>query len=262
MDFTRKKYSELLLALKGAGYSFLTFQEFMVMQKTAGEQDRVIVLRHDVDLNPGNSLAIAKLEHGLGIRASYYFRAVPQSWDEKIICEIADLGHELGYHYESLTTCFGDVDKAYDDFCDNLGRLRELVPVQTICMHGSPRSPWDSKDIWKKFDYKMLGICGEPYFDTDWSKVFYLTDTGRRWDGYKVSVRDKIPHWQDAWNSRGLVFHTTDDIIKATGKRELPGIVMITTHPQRWMPFGVAWLKEFLLQNIKNIVKRFFIGQL
>jgi hypothetical protein len=35
------------------------------------------------------------------------------------------------------------------------------------------------------------GIIGEPYFDVDFSKMLYLTDTGRRWDGGIVSVRDK-----------------------------------------------------------------------
>ena len=57
--------------------------------------------------------------------------------------------------------------------------------------HGSPRSRWDNQKIWQKYDYKKLGIIGEPYFDIDYNQVFYLTDTGRRWDGWKVSVRDK-----------------------------------------------------------------------
>ena len=42
------------------------------------------------------------------------------------------------------------------------------------------------------YHYRDLGIIGEPYFDIDFSEVLYLTDTGRRWDGGKVSVRDKI----------------------------------------------------------------------
>ncbi|MBR6933439.1 MAG: hypothetical protein IKH49_09075, partial [Bacteroidales bacterium] len=173
MDFTLSKYAALLDALKAYGFNSL-------------------VLRHDVDLLPGNSLQTARMEAEKGMPGIYYFRAVPESWDEGIIKEIAALGHEIGYHYESLTTCDGDVDVAYADFCKNLEALRKLVPVKSICMHGSPRSPYDSKDIWKKYDYKALGIENEPYLDTDFSKVFYLTDTGRRWDGYKVSVRDKI----------------------------------------------------------------------
>ena len=237
MDFTLSKYSELLDALKAYGFYELT-------------------LRHDVDLKPANSLSTAQMEAEKGLRGIYYFRAVPDSWDEEIIKLIALLGHEIGYHYESLTTCNGDVDKAYEDFCANLERLRALVPVRSICMHGSPRSPFDSKDIWKKYDYTALGIENEPYLDTDFSKVFYLTDTGRRWDGYKVSVRDKIPQYQDQWVDQGLTFHSTDDIIKGLHKGIIPKRLMITVHPQRWNPMGPAWCKELLMQNAKNLVKR------
>ncbi len=130
-----------------------------------------------------------------------------------------------------------------------------MVPVSTICMHGSPRSPYDSKDIWKYYDYTKLGILGEPYLSTDFSKMLYLTDTGRQWDGFKVSVRDKVEKFQDEWNAKGWVFHSTDDIIKALQENILPDKLMITTHPQRWNDFGLGWIKELVLQNMKNVVK-------
>jgi hypothetical protein len=72
---------------------------------------RVIILRHDVDRRPGNALKTARLEHDLGIPASYYFRAVPESRDEAVIQKIAGLGHEIGYHYENLSACKGDPEK-------------------------------------------------------------------------------------------------------------------------------------------------------
>ena len=79
-------------------------------------------------------------------------------------------------------------------------------------MHGSPCSKSDCRDIWKKYDYKKPGIIAEPYFDINFDEVFYLTDTGRRWDGWKVSLRDKVPQ-QERWVREGLVFHSTNDII-------------------------------------------------
>ena len=240
MDFTLAKYKDLLVALKGYGD---------------------ITLRHDVDLKPRNSLATAKIESELGWKAVYYFRAVPESWDENIIKQIAALGHEIGYHYESLTTCNGNVDAAWEDFKVNLEKLGAVVgkPVRSICMHGSPKSPWDSKDIWKKFDYRSAGAEYEPYLDTDFSRTFYLTDTGRRWDGYKVSVRDRIPVYQEKWNEQGLIFHKTDDIISAAREGFLPRRLMITTHPQRWTDEFLPWIMEYLLQNAKNLVKGILI---
>ena len=222
------------------------------------DSKKVILLRHDVDLLPYNSLRFAEIQAKLGIRGTYYFRAVPESWDENIIKEIKALGHEVGYHYENMDTCNGDVDKAWDDFRYHLDKLRKLVEVQTICMHGSPRSKFDNKEIWNKYDYRSLQITGEPYYDVNFDEVFYLTDTGRRWDGWKTSVRDKVLQ-QKNWIKQGLVFHSTNDIISALNNNQLPNKIMFTMHPQRWSKGGIPWIKELLLQTIKNEIKKILI---
>jgi len=259
MDFTISTYKYLLESLQKKSYTFQTFENFLNNPK-----DKTIILRHDVDLLPLNSLNFAKIQACLGIKGTYYFRAIPESWDEGIIKEIQNLGHEVGYHYENMDTCNGIVDKAWDDFRFNLDKLRQLVEVKTICMHGSPRSKFDNKEIWNKYDYQSLQIIGEPYYDVDFNKVFYLTDTGRRWDGWKMSVRDKVPQ-QDLWLKQGLMFHSTQDIIDAVsiGKTQsgvnMPNKIMFTMHPQRWNEGGVLWLKELILQNLKNQVKKVMI---
>jgi hypothetical protein len=56
-------------------------------------------LRHDVDRLPQNSLRTAQIETQLNLKATYFFRVVPESYDEEIIKEIHSLGHEIGYHY-------------------------------------------------------------------------------------------------------------------------------------------------------------------
>ena len=278
IDFTLHIYRFLLESLLQQGYQFLTFEQYCTYKGETvnnGENrlesdrltpspvnritDKFILLRHDVDLKAANSLATAQIEHELGIQATYYFRVVPQSNQPHIIRAIADLGHEIGYHYEDMSIMHGDVDKAYAHFVEQLAYFRQFYPVQTICMHGAPTSQWDGKELWKHYDYRDLGIIGEPYFDIDFSQMFYLTDTGRCWDGYKVSVRDKIPVYQDEWNAQGLVYHTTNDIIHAAEQGSLPPRIMITTHPQRWTDHPLAWLKELLVQNAKNIIKRLFL---
>ena len=89
------------------------------------------------------------------------------------------------------------VDIAIKRFSENLEKLRKIAPVRTICMHGSPMSRWDSRLLWKYYDYRDFGITGEPYFDVDFDKVFYLTDTGRRWDGDSFNIRDKSINRKD-----------------------------------------------------------------
>lgn len=258
MDFTLRQYTLLLDAFKEADYRFVTFR-YYCENKAELAESRFVILRHDVDLKAKNSLAVAAIEHKHGIEASYYFRIVGQSNKPGIIKAIAEMGHEIGYHYEDMTIWGGDAKKAINHFQNQLDYFRQFYPVKTICMHGSPRSKYDGRDLWKHYDYHDFGVIGEPYFDVDFSKVFYLTDTGRRWDGFNVSVRDKIPIYQDQWVRDGLVYHSTHDIIQAIGAKTLPERLMMTTHPQRWTDAKGEWLLELGLQKIKNMVKRMMV---
>lgn len=247
MDFTLKKYKALLMALQQAHYKFITFEEFC--EGRTGE--KFVVIRHDVDLKAEKSLETANIEYKLGIKASYYFRIVSQSNKPHIIKQIAKLGHEIGYHYEDLSLFKGNEQKAIEHFEKQLAYFRQFYPVKTICMHGSPTSKIDNKDIWKIQNYKDFGIIGEPYFDVDFNKIFYLTDTGRCWDGDKYSVRDKV---NSTFTQK---FHTTEQIIKAVKTGNLPDKIMITTHPQRWTDNFAEWLVEYIWQSLKNKVKYF-----
>ena len=266
IDFTLRKYRELLVTLQKNGYNFITFEQYCDQKCLASSPNnhlaslpKWIILRHDVDLRAENSLATAQVEHALGIAASYYFRVVPESNQPEIIRSIAALGHEIGYLYEDMAIANGEVDNAFAHFQKQLQYFRQFYPVRTICMHGAPTSQWDGKNLWKIYNYRDLGIIGEPYFDVDFSNVFYLTDTGRCWDGYKVSVRDKIPVYQDLWVKQGRVYHTSDDIICALKNNALSQRIMITTHPQRWTDSRLGWTKELITQSLKNIIKRLLI---
>lgn len=261
MDFTLVKYRELLLSLKGQGYRFLTFEQYCRNGRDVYGTP-FVVLRHDVDLRARNSLKTAQIEHELGICASYYFRVVKESNQPDIIRAIASLGHEIGYHYEDMAIAGGDVARAREHFVKQLAYFRTFYPVVTICMHGAPTSQYDGRALWQHYDYHQDGILGEPYFDADFSRMLYLTDTGRCWDGYRVSVRDKIPEHQDRWIREGRVYHSTSDIIRALSqtKNSLSGqSMMITTHPQRWTDDKMLWMRELVMQTIKNIVKRVII---
>jgi len=261
-DFTTKVYKELLITLLSSGYTFQTFHFFL----ESPEKKKVIILRHDVDRRPENTHKMAQIEHMLDIKSSYYFRIVKESRNLEIIKKIANFGHEIGYHYEDLSLAKGDYEKAFESFQKNLEYFRQFYPVKTICMHGSPLSKWDNRLLWERYDYRDFGIIGEPYFDLDFNEVLYLTDTGRRWDGDKYIVRDKVtkkPNWDIRHNEipvaqRILTFHSTHNIIKAGLEGRLPDKIMLTFHPQRWHDKLFPWFKELALQNTRNVIKRYF----
>lgn len=242
MDFTLSQYQDLLLALQSERPFFQRVSDFL-----DSPLPLVYVLRHDVDDLPENSLRFAQIQHRLAIKGTYYFRIVKKSFNTPIIKEIADLGHEIGYHYETMSSNRGNIDKAWDEFRWNLETFRKIVPVSTICMHGSPLSGFDNKLIWQKYDYHDLGITGEPYIDIDFTKTGYLSDTGRRWNGSEVSVRDKVS------GSIDLNFRSTVEIIQNV--HQLPDKVLFTFHPQRWHDGLGPWLVELVAQKLKNTVK-------
>ncbi len=244
-DFTIDKYEQLLKTALANGYQLTSYEDYV-----KNNFDKVFILRHDVDKKPQNSLKIAQLQNQLGVKGTYYFRAVSTSFDENIITQIVNLGHEIGYHYEDLTICKGNNEKAIRHFKKWLNKLRKFYPVKTVCMHGSPLSKWDNRKLWNQYNYKNYGIVAEPYFDINFNKVFYITDTGRRWDGNKVSVRDKVS------SNFKLSFHTTDEIIAAFEHNKMPHHIMQNIHPQRWTNNNTEWIQELMVQRIKNSIKK------
>lgn len=248
MDFTIKTYKSFLIALKESGYTLQPFGDFIENPK-----EKTIILRHDVDELPGNALKMAKAEHDLGIKATYYFRIVKISNRPEVIKQIVELGHELGYHYEDYSSSNGDMNMAIEQFSNNLEYFRSFYPVKTVCMHGSSMSEHDNRTIWKQNKLTDFDLIGEPYLSVDYDKVFYMTDTGRCWDGSKYNVRDNVR------NTHEFSFHRTDEIIAAVQSGSLPDQVLLQSHTL-WTDSIVQWywleFREWLRNGFKVIALR------
>ncbi len=120
--------------------------------------------------------------------------------------------------------------------------------MRTICMHGSLLSKYDNRLIWNNYNYRDFGIIGEPYFDTDFDKVWYITDTGRGWNN-KSSIRDKV---SSAFN---IKVNNTEELIGLFESGQLPEKIMINIHPQRWTNNHFEWWAELIIQQAKNVLK-------
>ena len=245
-DFTLHIYRQLVETIAASGYKMTSYEDFI----NGSQQGKQYILRHDVDDLPLQSLRTAQIEKEAGAKGTYYFRIVKQSNHPSIIEAIAKLGHEIGYHYEDLALTHGNFEKAYEDYLSNLAYFRKYYPVTTICMHGSPLSKWDNRRIWEKYNYKKDGIIAEPYFDTDFNKVFYITDTSRHWNGNDYSVRDKVK------TPFRIPITSTADLIQKISLQQLPDLIMQNIHPQRWTDDIYLWTKELVLQNTKNVIKK------
>ena len=224
----------------------MTFSEYL--SASYNNSKKLLILRHDVDEQAHNALKMAKVERDLGIKATYFFRIVKQSNKPEIIRQIVAMGHEIGYHYEDLSTANGNYECAIRSFEENLNYFRTYYPVRTVCMHGSSTSKYDNRSLWSRYQLEDYGLIGEPYLSLDFSKVFYLTDTGYAWDGGKYATRDIVE------NHFGLTFHTSGQIIQCVKDGKFPQQAMILAHTL-WTDSVVEWtllhVREILRNNIK-----------
>jgi hypothetical protein len=247
-DFTLDKYQELCEVLK-KNYRIFTVFEYL----SERPEGNIAVMRHDVDRKINNSLRMAERENRLGIRSSYYFR-YPHTFRPDIITKIRNLGHETGYHYEVLSKTKGDYEKAVALFASELGEFRKICPVETICMHGSPLSRYNNRDLWNRFDYHAFGIIGEAFlsFEQENNDLVYLTDTGRTWSG-KQSLRDVL---RTSPGSPDLqILDTTADLIEWIEKGSAKKLYL-TVHPERWSSNTGEWVVWSVLDYGMNIGKK------
>ncbi len=279
LDFTLTKYKDLCEKFLDSGYSVYSLAGYFSLQN---EPERLVIIRHDIDdeIDLINSLKIAEIESNLGITATYYFRTTNRVFKKEIITKIANMGHEIGYHYETLGKTDGDLDSAFELFKIELENFRKLCPIKTIAQHGGPLKgdqsaasfsglfniiinlifkttnldSWLSKDIWKKYSFADLGILGEAYLSIDYNKFAYFTDTNRIWNDPKYRMKD----FANGNSNNNIVIDCTDDLIKIIKNNSAHKIV-ITTHPSNWKSNLLEWVSWLVLQKIRNYGKKILI---
>lgn len=229
------------------GYTIVSVSEYL--EKAENRNRKNVIVRHDVDRKIQNSLRMAKLEHSLGIHSTYYFR-YPYTSRPDIITAIRDLGHEIGYHYETLSKAKGDLKTAIALFENELKALREISEIHTICMHGSPLSPYDNRDLWKTYDFRTFSILGEAYLSI--KGTTYFSDTGRNWSG-KHSIRDIMPEGSGLKDLPAV--ESTDDLIEYF--RSCPrDPIYLTIHPERWSLNNSEWMIGAFTDCVMNTGKK------
>lgn len=245
-DFTLQAYAKLLAAVRDAGYRTCAVIDWLDGPRT---EEPLVVLRHDVDRNPRNALAMARLEAAQGVRATYYFRIVPVSFVPEIIKEIAALGHEVGYHYEDWHRGAYRIETALPLFAEALAKIRAIAPVRSISMHGSPFSKENNLTIWQHAEFRDYAVK-DCLLSDRWSGFAYFTDAGRTFGATSANLRDVLAD-ADAIEA----VRSTRDLAVFVSLRERQRM-MISTHPERWSDDVGVWTTQWLRDLAANTVKR------
>ena len=103
--FTTDGYRDILIRALDAGYRVTPFREFSLPDDGRGRP--VLLLRHDLDHDLGSAEKIGELEAGLGVRSTYFIQTASTFYNllapegRRIVRRLAELGHEVGLHYEA-----------------------------------------------------------------------------------------------------------------------------------------------------------------
>lgn len=252
-DFSLQMLERLLLTFKECGYRYVRFEDYYRNRESFDQQDKIILFRHDVDRYPATALATAELEAKHGVFGTYYFRVRPWTFKPRILKGIADLGHEIGYHYECLPDSGGDLAKAADLFKESLAKFRAYVPITTASMHSRPLSRWDGRRLWDRYTFEEFGLLGEAYRTVDHHRYTYLADSGRDWNADRNVVWDSVqgsvpPKMQDGTN--GLIAAIREGKINCT---------QLLIHPNRWPARYHQWVmqsyQDVAINSMKKVVK-------
>ena len=178
-DFSYDEYRVLLERVR-RGRANLCFADF---HEPVTEQ-RFFLLRHDVDFTPASALELAAIEAEMNIRATYYFLLSGRFYNllsGRFVSaprQIADLGHEVGLHYDlqTLETVDGQSpQELLHQQADILSRLSGR-PIRSIAMHNPSLS---GADPFRGDDCKKSFI--NAYDDAFTRKIAYFSDSCGAW---------------------------------------------------------------------------------
>ena len=174
--FSLEIYEEIVNRAKELKYEFPTVSE---LKNGAQSHGRFLLLRHDIDVSPRYALRMARLEHSLGVRSSYYILlhslyynpAAPPHWDA--LREIVSMGFEVGLHYET-------------DFFENRGldplrgvlhdaaALENILQIKIVSV--SQHRPASSTFLQKLNEHYV-----DAYNHDLMHNVRYISDSGFKW---------------------------------------------------------------------------------
>lgn len=254
-------YSEFIKKALNNGFEFVPLKDF---QKQRLENEKIIGYRHDVDSELDHALKIAKIEHDLGVRSTYYvlhtakyfYKNVSKdilndSLIEKLLYLQNTLGHEVGLHID-LMPIEVIFKKDPVEYTKNLIQfLKENgINIVGVAPHGNL-----FHDVYRK-KYKIENkefinnIFADPYinFNTGMFNVDY--------EAYSLEHDNYLSDASFIENKRWDFSRVEEDFFKKTGR------TIVLTHTIHWAPSNIYyftvnfWITvEYFLKYLSEYIK-------
>lgn len=173
-EFSIDGYINLLNHLIEAGYQFHTLDK--IRDRT---HEKIVYLRHDVDLHISLISEMAVVEKKLGIRATYLVPAALHfnplyPPNQHILKQLCDMGHEIGLHYD-MQSYPRDPEEARRHLDFETGIIARATgrPVRTISMHYPHKGHPDP--------FREIDEYVHPHNPRYQEDLLYVSDSCRAW---------------------------------------------------------------------------------
>lgn len=140
-NFTYEEYISLIRELKENGYIFGRFGEAEVLLR---EKAPFALMRHDVDMDLGLALKMAKIEANAGISSTFFFLLRTDHYNifskdgSKNVNDILKLGHDIGLHFDCASYPENADKDELSKACSRESEMLEnwfSMPIKIISFH-------------------------------------------------------------------------------------------------------------------------------
>lgn len=231
MIFTVSVWRRFCRALCAAGFTSVPLRDV-----TGG--GAYLSLKHDVETRVRRAWRLAKVEHALGHRGSYYVQAdlLSDPRNVAMLREMRDWGHEISYHHDVMDACGGDLAAARELFSANKQLFEEAgFPVATVCQHGNPMAAREgytsNRDFFRdpavRAAYPAVCDIMVDFPEAHRTSYRYFSDAGRRFH----LVADPLENDRRKSEKPDVTYRTARQLLAALSTSE-GNIVSI--HPHRY----------------------------
>ena len=177
--FTHSHYKACILYAIDSGYKFLRMKDAL----NESDNEKVILMRHDLDMSLPAAFNLAKIEGDLGIKATYFVRLHAKNYNllsqesYSFAHKIIEMGHEIGLHYE-LHIHPTLLPREEEIFMHSKALLESLLDTEITGMSYHEPARFMNED-----DKRELppGIQYEAYEERFIGNYKYISDSSAHW---------------------------------------------------------------------------------
>lgn len=241
-------YEDLLRRAIEHDYTVVPIEQYWeIAQGDLEPERRYLLLRHDIDTDPGTARSMWEIEDRLGVRGSFFFRL--STLDVGLMQAIDAHGGEASYHYEELATVAKDrhprtteaaqalIPEARELFAVNLTRLREVtgLPMSVVASHGDFLN--------RRLEVKNTEILADPVF---------RARMGVRLETYDEAFLDTVTSYHRDLLYPGQWMHGDPYAAIDRGER----VVYLLIHPRSWRVDRMGNLRDDVARVREDLAYR------